>query len=144
MKYMGVDYGTKRIGISISDARGVIAFPHAILTHDGGGAVVRELADFCTRELIDAIVVGESRNRDGGHNRVHHEAERFATLLEDVTGLPIYFEWEGYTSAQAKNARRAEGAARGDIARKVKQPREHVDDSAAAIMLQSYLDKLQT
>lgn len=139
---MGIDYGAKRIGIAISDAGGRLAFPHAIFENDQRGDVLRLLAALCKRESVAALVVGESKNSAGGHNSVHTDAKRFIALLSDLTELPVHFQWEGYTTAEARSTRRPEGAARGDIARKTKQPRDRLDAHAAQIILQSFLDSI--
>jgi putative Holliday junction resolvase len=141
MKYIGIDYGTKRIGIALSDDGGSIAFPKTILANDGKGGVIREIALLCARENVGGIVIGQSLGRDFSENALMKYARTFGEHAHALTGLPVVYEWEGYSTAAAKNARRPEGAARGDVARKTKQLTEHVDAHAAAIILQSFLDK---
>lgn len=142
MKYMGIDVGTKRIGVALSDDAGVLAFPHSVIPVNEH--TVQALQQLVTSESIEKVVVGESRNRDNTHNAVHSAAVALGASLENY-GVPVAFAWEGYSSAHARTlGAYTEGAPRGDIARKrtTKSFKKHVDDAAAALILQSYIDNL--
>lgn len=124
MRYLGIDYGAKRIGIAISDPNGAMAFPRVVL--DATDDPVAVVVDLCKKESVEKIVVGESVNLDGAHNPIMKKITAFAEELARQTGLPLAFISEVYSSEEAKRTQ-------GDHAMG--------DASAAAIILQSYLDR---
>lgn len=124
MRYLGVDYGTKRVGIAVSDEGGTLAFPYAIL--DNNKTLLGKLEDICSRESIETIIVGESVDYKGNPNVVMKEIQQFITDLRARVTVSIITEREFLTTQQA---------------RLFQQEKERVDDSAAAIILQSYLDR---
>ena len=142
MKYIGIDYGTKRVGIATSDDGGTMAFPKIVVPTEQAAVFVRMFVENEKKNgsTIGGIVCGESKGNDGEENEVMGAARQFASRIGAQLGVPIFWEWEGYSSAMAKNAGH-EGRARGDIARKTARAFEVVDASAAAVVLQSFLDK---
>lgn len=146
MKYIGIDYGTKRVGVATSDESGSMAFPKIVVPTEQAIVIVRMLIDKerAAGSEIGGVVVGESTGRDGTENVVAEKARAFGEEVRAQTNVDLFWEWEGYTSGAAKSARRPEGAARGDLARKMPTIRDVVDASAAAIILQSFLDKRTT
>lgn len=133
MRYLGIDYGSKKTGLALSDERGTMGFPHAVVTTTP--RLAQELAALTLRERVGAIVIGESRNLEGGENPVAQEVRMFATELAAQTGLPIHFESEVYTSALARRPPEDQPKSRSPKVRAV------VDASAAALILTSYLSK---
>ena len=133
MKYLGIDYGTKRIGVARSDTGGSIAFPFT--TIKAGPRVVEEICELAKKEEVERIVLGESRNFKGEPNALMQDIERFKKKLEELSGLPVEYEAEFLTSAAA--ARQFEG----DFGRGEKPNQDKLDASAAAMILQSYLDR---
>jgi len=137
-KLLGIDYGLKRIGIAISDDEGGVAFPKAILNNDK--KLFENLEKIIkdplgqARGKICGIVLGESLNYKGEKNEIMKEIEKFKIKLEEKFDLPVYFEPEFMTSMQAQKSKNQEN-------KKTKKQKEKVDDSAAAIILQSYLDR---
>lgn len=144
MRYLGIDYGARFIGIAVSDDTGHLAFPKCTIENTNTG-VVRAVAELCKSEMVNHVVIGESVDRAGKRNPIAHHAQMFGDALHVLTGIPVSFEWEGYSSAQARSVRVADermlGAPRGNIARKVKKTQARVDAHAAQIILQSFLDK---
>jgi len=123
MKYLGVDFGTKRVGIAVSDEVGEFAFPRKILaTADA----VKEIAKLCIEEQVGAIVIGKSIATNEEENIVAKAASAFANALVAHTKLPIEFEREDFSSMEAHRYQIKAGSR---------------DDSAAAIILQRFLDK---
>jgi len=122
MKYLGLDYGSKRIGIAVSDGEGTIAFPRTTLTNDQ--TVMDELAAIIEVERIRCIVVGDTRAFGGGANTVTPEADRFAARLETQFDIPVKRAFEAWSSREATRFLNAE---------------KH-DESAASIILQRFLD----
>lgn len=129
MKILGLDYGAKRIGVAISDETAAFAFPKAIMLNDA--KIVEALRQMIDEEGITTIVIG-----DPGQNTIAAEAKVFGARLE-TCGLPIVWEKEFMTSMHV-----SQFGGTKPVARQVKQDRgEKRDDSAAALILQRYLDK---
>ena len=135
MKYLGIDYGTKRIGLATSDTGGSLAFP--LTTIKAGHGALEEIVAVIKKEGVEKIVLGESRNFKGEANKVMEDIEQFKKDIEELTNLPVAYEAEFLTSAGA--ARQFEG----DFGRKDKPSQEKLDASAAAMILQSFLDRLK-
>ena len=123
MKYLGIDYGAKRIGIALSDPDGRMAFPRVVI--DATKDPVTEIAELCKKEGVEKIVVGDSRDFDNKPNAIMKKIMPFSNALLLATGLPVDFILEAYSSQEAK---RTQGE------------NELHDASAASIILQSYLD----
>ena len=126
MKYLGIDYGTKRVGIAISDEEGRIAFPVDTLANDK--SLAEKIIQLCAEKGIGVIVIGESNNFAGEPNPIMENVKKLALVLKEKTKLPVILEPEFLTSAQAKRIQ-------GDVL--------GLDASAAALILQSYLDKMK-
>ncbi|MBC7836413.1 Holliday junction resolvase RuvX [Acetobacteraceae bacterium] len=130
MKYLGIDYGTKRIGVAVSDDTGSLAFPLATVVSDRDA-----LSRVCTlakENRVEAIILGESKNFKNEPNPVMEDIEQFKKDIEGLSGLPVTYESEFMTSAQAlrhPQGKQGEGESKD------------LDASAAAIILQSYLDR---
>lgn len=124
MRYLGIDYGTKRVGVAISDEGGTIAFPYTILENKKG--LLGEIKTICSHEAVETIVIGESVDYKGKPNLVMKEVDKFVVELKKAVSVPIISEREFLSTQQA---------------RFYQTKRKRVDDSAAAIILQSYLDK---
>ncbi|HTR18483.1 MAG TPA: Holliday junction resolvase RuvX [Candidatus Paceibacterota bacterium] len=124
MKYLGVDYGSKRVGVAVSDERGTIAFPRATLANDK--ELLTRLVRTAQEERVEAIVVGDTRSHGGGENPVTPEAERFMEVLARETGLPLSRGFEVFSSIEAS--------------RHAPKGKEHDDAAAAALILQRFLD----
>lgn len=121
MKYLGIDYGTKKIGIARSDESGTMAFPVSVIPND---ARHKTLFALIAKEQPDVIVIGESKNLDGAHNAI---TETITALVTDITlefGVPVHTAPEHFTSVEAKRNTKKELA----------------DASAAALILQGFID----
>lgn len=123
MKYLGIDYGTKRVGIAVSDDDGSFAFPKLIIQIKDAIDVITTL---CNDEHINAIVIGESLASNETPNELVSDTAAFKAKLAAATGLPIFFEREGFSTVEAHRYQIDAG---------------NRDDSAAAIILQRFLDK---
>ena len=120
--------GERRIGIAVSDPEGRVAVPLRILQRAGASADEQALADLARAEGIEAFVVGLPRSLDGSIGPQARRVQSFAGRLGKATGLPVRLWDERLTTVQA---RRTGG----------KKRRAPVDDLAAALILQSYLDR---
>lgn len=136
MRYLGIDYGSKRVGLSLSDDEGQMAFPYKIIKNDL--ELVDSIHNICGVEEISAIVLGESNDLSGKPNKIMGSIEEFKRNLEGELDLPIYFEKEFMTTIFA----RGNDGKKVNDARKVKKEKEiKKDDSASALILQRYLDR---
>lgn len=124
MRVLGIDYGTKKVGLAVSDEAGTIAFPYTVIPNTGN--LAEKMAEICQKEGIGGIVIGESHDFDGTPNPVMKKIMPFKKNLEDTLGLHVFLEPEFLTSKQARN---------------IQESSALTDASAAAIILQSFLDK---
>lgn len=127
MRYLGLDYGAKRIGVAVSDAAGSFAFPRETIPNDY--TAIDRLTKLVKEEGVGEIVLGDARAVSGAANPITADAENFGKMLETHLKLPVHSIWEAWSSVEA-----------GRFAPKGK---EHDDSAAAAIILQRYLDKNQ-
>ena len=100
MKYIGIDYGEKRVGIAVSDADGTVAFPKMILESDA--KLLEKISDIITQENCEAIVIGESKNYKGEDNTINPKIIAFKRDLSVIVKLPIYLEPEFMSSMQVE------------------------------------------
>lgn len=134
MRYLGLDYGTKRIGVAVSDDTATLAFPLAVIP--ANQEAVSAVAALAKKERAEKIILGESRDFAGAANDVMEDIEQFKKDIEELSGLPCEYEREFFTSVQA-----ARQFAPDKKSRKANPSHDTLDASAAALILQSYLDK---
>ena len=141
MKFLGIDYGTKRIGVAISDAEGKISFPKEIVLNDKN--TFKTLGKILEEEKIMEIVVGESVDFSGKLNALSARIDVFILELKDKFGLPIRKQKEFLTSVEARRSKDGKkGLSPSQAHSKVKTiKRGRADAKAAALILQRYLDK---
>ncbi|MBP9802774.1 MAG: Holliday junction resolvase RuvX [Candidatus Pacebacteria bacterium] len=138
MKYLGIDFGTKRVGIAISDENGTFAFPKTILKNDK--QLILNLGTIIQNEKIESIVIGESLNEQGLANKVNQDIKNFIEILNKEFNLPIEKEKEFFSSFEAHGRLGKESMS--DRKTKIEKGND-LDSKAAAIILQRYLDKLR-
>lgn len=124
MKILGIDYGDKRIGIAVSDDSGMIAFPHA--TVENTPAAFSEIQRIVTEERAEAVVVGMPVSFSGGMSAQAQTVRRFGDALTESLSCPVFYENELLTTTMAHRS----GASKATV-----------DKSAAAIILQSWIDR---
>jgi putative Holliday junction resolvase len=124
MKLLGIDYGSKRVGIATADTDANMAFPKLVIQSDGD--LIKNIKEICHKEKVEKIVLGESKNLDGKDNEISEDIRKFKSVLEAELDKEVILQPEFYTTYQASRIQ-------GDS--------EMIDASAAAIILQSYLDK---
>jgi len=150
-RLLGVDYGTRRIGLAVSDPGGAIAFPVGALESRG---LRRDLEAFCAlvREReVERIVVGLPLRLSGRRGPECDAAERFAAALREATGLPVDLFDERWTTLEAERTLRQSGEGppgdrrsrrrRRGGARAAERRRAHVDSVAATLLLRTYLER---
>lgn len=122
-KIIGIDYGSKRVGVALSDESGSVAFAHSTLQNDS--SLIPMLTALMRAEKIGTIVIGESRDKDGKENAIMKSAHAFAEVLENTITVAIYFEPEFYTSVEARRD----------------SDERFIDAKAAAIILNSFIER---
>ncbi len=127
MKYFGIDYGEKRVGLAVSDEEGVFAFPREIIRNQGTKNLLRALVVFIAREHAKAVVVGLPLGADNQDTAQTKVVRAFAEELRKMISIPIFFQNEILSTRIARESSR----------------KEYIDDSSAALILQSYLDRLK-
>jgi len=127
MKYLGIDYGEKRVGVAISDNEAKVAFPKIVL--ENNQYLIKKISDLCLENKIDSIVIGESKNYKGEDNKINPKIISFKRDLGNLIKLPIFLEPEFMSSAQVENTF---------------GKNEMLDASAASIILQTFMDKKRT
>ena len=143
-KLMGIDYGTKRVGIALSDDGGHLAFPYKVLPQNKD--LVQKIKNICVSEGVNVIIIGESLKFNQKENPIMPAVRALKSRLEKELSLSVYLEPEMLTTQEARRppeqeekTRRRQRLRRGN-ARKPSKP-EYVDARAAALILQSYIDR---
>ena len=90
MKFLGIDYGTKRVGLALSDEEGRVAFPKMIL--ENNPQLIEKLKIFASENKAEGIVVGESLLSTGEENKIMAEARAFAERLGKGAELPVFLK----------------------------------------------------
>ncbi len=124
MRKLGIDYGTKKLGLALTDESGSMAFPHSVIPNTPD--VLKKILTLISKEKVGEIVIGHSLDRNGKPNAVHALVEALMLDLTLETGLPIHLQPEQYTTQaaiqlQGKNA--------------------NTDASAAALILDAFITK---
>lgn len=134
MRYLGIDYGSSKVGLALSDELGSMGFPYSIVPNTP--RLVEDMCALIAKENIGAVVIGESRNLSGGDNPIAKGAHALGDEIARQSGTPVFYESEVFTSAEARRA--------PEKVSKSRAPKQHtqVDASAAALILTSYLSRI--
>ena len=133
MRTLALDHGTKRIGVAVSDETKTIAQPLEYIPAEPLADLLERLQTILTEKEIDLILIGMPRNMDGTYGPAAEKVQAFVEVLKTATNIPIKLWDERLTSTMA-NRFLIQGNVRRD------KRKEKVDKTAAAILLQSYLD----
>lgn len=130
-KILGIDMGTKRIGVALSNSECTFAFPYSVIEGkkvqvDIESEVLKDIMDIASKEQVNTIVIGESKDFAQQHNPIMKQVHILKSALEN-NGFQVVLEPEFLSSAQAE---RFQGK------------HDKIDASAATIILQSYLDRI--
>lgn len=125
MRYMGIDYGEKRIGIAFSDEGGMMAFPKAVMVYKNSAKAAADIAVLIKKECIVRVILGLPRSLQGRDTVQTEVVRKFANALKKRISIPIEFEDEMLTTKIAVRS----------------TPKDKLDAASAAVILQSYLDR---
>ena len=135
MRILALDHGTKRIGVAISDELKLIAQPLEYILADPFPDFLARLKQILREREVEMILIGMPRNMDGSYGPAALKVQEFAAVLGTALTVPIKTWDERLTSTQANRL-----LVEGNVRRQDRKAK--VDKTAAAILLQSYLDSL--
>lgn len=133
MRVLGVDPGARRIGVALSDPGGMVAHGLTILLHESLASDVDRLVRLTSEHAAEQVVIGLATDADGRPGPQANRALRLAAALRARCAVPVETWDESFSTEDARSAR----LQRGD---RQKTRRAPIDASAAAAMLQDYLD----
>lgn len=134
MKYLGIDFGERRVGLSIGDSEFRFAFPKETIDQNKVSLwdTLQKIVEF---EKVDAFVVGMPYHPSGRDDGKSNEVAVFVEALkQNFKGFPVYIQDESYSSVQALEKT-------SHLSRKKKKDKGIVDRAAASIILQNWLDE---
>jgi len=135
MRILGLDHGTRRVGVAVSDEMHMIAQPLEYIPAEPFADFLTRLKEILREKEIELIIIGMPRNMDGSYGPAALKVQEFAAALKDAVPIPLKLWDERLTTTQAQKF-----LIQGGVRRE--QRKEKVDKTAAAILLQSYLDGL--
>lgn len=134
MRIMGLDVGEKTIGVAISDELGLTAQGLEVIRRTSHKQDITRLNTLIVKHNVDKIVIGMPRRTDGSYGPEADKITKFASELKEVLGLTIEYQDERFSTVAAERV-----LLEADLSRK--RRKEVVDKVAAAVILQSYLDR---
>ena len=135
MRYLGLDLGSKTLGVSLSDANGIIASSYKIIRHNEEyEKLIEEVKQIIEEKKVEKIVLGLPKNMNGTIGPKGELSYKFKEMLEKETKLEVYLEDERLTTKVAESI-----LINADVSRKKRK--QVIDKMAANVILQSYLDR---
>ena len=135
MRYLGLDLGSRTLGIATSDITGVIASSYGVIRHqEEYSRLIIEVISLVDQLKIDAIVLGFPKNMNNSIGPKGELSLKFKKDLEKVLSIPVYLQDERLSTMSATNM-----LIQADVSRKNRK--KVVDSVAATIILQTFLDK---
>lgn len=132
-RILALDFGKKRIGLAISDPMGVVVRGLETFERTRVRDDIQSLAEIARREQADLLLFGDPLHLDGSRGKASGNVREFAEKLKRVSGIPVAFFDERLTTVEAEEALRQRGVP-------FEQRRRRIDQMAAIILLQSYLE----
>ena len=132
-RVLGIDFGEKRVGLALSDRQNLIASPYKTLHYLSENDLISEIKNIVFKKEIEIFVIGLPLNMKGKDSAQTKKVRKFKKLLS-ILDLPIVYEDERFSSIIAKNSLVLQNVKTG-------HNKSEIDRTAAAIILQQYLDK---
>jgi putative Holliday junction resolvase len=133
MRILAVDPGSKNIGIALSDPTSTFASPLTLIKHVSRAVNAGAILELAVKHEVGKIVVGQSLDEDGQPTFEGRRAARLAAEIRSLSDLPVELWDESLSTVEARQAQIAIGSPR-------RMRKGHLDDIAAAVILQSFLD----
>lgn len=130
---MAVDHGERNIGLALSDPTATLASPLKVINHIARNVDAAQVAALAEEAQAGLIVVGQSFDEQGRPNLAGRRAARFAEALRSQSRIPVLLWDESFSTQEARRARLEMGAPR-------RKRSGHLDELAAVMILQSYLE----
>lgn len=130
-RYLGIDFGERRVGLAISDEGARISVPYRVIERQDDARLCAEIGSIVDQEAISAVVLGDPVRVDGHPGEASERVHRFGKKLAEAIGLPVEYMVETLTSDEAR--RRLRPVRR-------RRSRSRLDAVAAQILLQDFLD----
>lgn len=121
---MGIDFGSKKIGIALSDESGSMAFPNSVIPNDT--KLLPTILALIQEKKVEEVVIGHSLDKNGKENKIHAAVEELMMQLTLELGIPVYLEPEQYSTQQAI---------------RIQGKTAQTDAAAAAIILDSFITR---
>lgn len=135
-RVLGIDYGSRRIGLAISDPSGTISQPLPALTRRAGKRPpIHAIVQIAAEQEVGEIVIGLPLSLAGDETNWTREVREFGAKLAERARLPVAYVDERMTSVRAEKTVRSLG-----LKRMAREQKERVDTTAALLILQAYLD----
>ena len=133
-RYLGIDYGEKRVGIAISDPTKIIAQPLMTIQYNSEKELLQKIQKLIEEKEIELIVVGLPLTLKGIDSNKTRTVRKFTEKLKTISQLPVEFMDERFTSIQAQRVLR-------DMGKKPSKQKAKIDQLAAQSILQTFLDR---
>jgi putative Holliday junction resolvase len=133
MRILAIDYGSRRIGLALSDPTGTLARPLPFVPAKADAKLAREIAGLAKKEKVHLILLGLPRNMDGSLGEAAAKVQAFAAVLGPTTPIAIKLIDERLSTVQASRQLQEAG-------KNARQQRGKIDSEAACVLLQGYLD----
>jgi putative Holliday junction resolvase len=138
LRVLALDLGERRVGVAVSDSSGILASPHGVIERSGDRAADHAAIAAVVTELgAERVVVGLPLSLSGVTGPAARAALEEAAQLASVLGVPVETFDERLTTVAASRAMRAGGT-------KARKQRKRIDETAAAVMLQNWLEQRRT
>ena len=133
-RILGIDPGTRRCGVAITDSGQTMAFPRTAL--DAGESFIKKLGEIIEEEFVESIVIGRPISLSGNETQSTEIADQLFEAIKVAFPAFLVVQWdERLTTLEAQKSLSGAGM-------KAKNHRDHIDSAAAVIMLQNYVDAL--
>lgn len=133
---LGLDVGDTRIGVALSDELGVAAHPLCTLTRKNRKVDLIAISDLVSIHKVECVVIGLPISIDGSIGTQAEKVQKFAKRLEHVIDIPIEFQDERFTTAEAEEILH-------ELNKDAKAQKELIDEVSAVIILDDYLNRDQ-
>ncbi len=133
---LGLDVGDTRIGVALSDELGVAAHPLCTLTRKNRKVDLIAISDLVSIHKVECVVIGLPISLDGSIGTQAEKVQKFAKRLEHVIDIPIEFQDERFTTAEAEEILH-------ELNKDAKAQKELIDEVSAVIILDDYLNRDQ-
>ena len=134
MRYLGLDLGTKTLGLALSDKLGIVATFYKNITYKDINELITEIKEIIEKEKVESLVLGLPKNMNNSLGERAEETIKFKELLEQATEKEVHLEDERLTTKVAESI-----LINADVSRKKRK--KVIDGLSAVVILQSFLDR---